>query len=301
MIQKPTVLILGAGASTHVGYPLGSALITDLCNNRGSGAEGEYPNNWTVEETDAFITRLSRAGYYSIDAFLETVPEFSEMGKFLLAKEIKRHENLNSLFPPANSGWYQHLFNSLLDNNHPSGFASSRLSIITFNYDRSIEAYLHQSLMARFDMSTDDASDFLLQVSIVHVHGLLGPYPEIPYASGCPTDMLYEISQQIKIIHEVEDQDEGFCSVEFEQAHEILSESARIIFLGFGFHPDNVRRFQFFSSENLEGREVFATARGMGPVDLASLHERLKPLGFSPEMFSGNPCDRFFTHVTALK
>ena len=194
MIQIPTVLILGAGASTHVGYPLGSALINDLCNNRGTGAEGEYPNNWTVEETDAFITRLSRAGYYSIDAFLETVPEFSEMGKFLLAKEIKRHEYLNSLFPPSNPGWYQYLFNSLLDNNHPSGFASSRLSIITFNYDRSIETYLHQSLMARFDMSSSDASDFLLQIPIVHVHGLLGSYPEIPYASSCPTDMLYEIS-----------------------------------------------------------------------------------------------------------
>jgi hypothetical protein len=91
MIQKSTVLILGAGASTHADYPLGSALISDLCNNRGSGAKDEYSNNWTVEETDAFITRLSRAGYYSIDAFLETVPKFSEMGKFLLAKEIKRH------------------------------------------------------------------------------------------------------------------------------------------------------------------------------------------------------------------
>ncbi len=301
MIQEPTTLILGAGASIHAGYPLGSALINDLCNNRGTGAEGEYPNGWTVEDTDGFITRLSRAGYYSIDAFLETVPELSEMGKFLLAKEIKRHENLNSLFPPSNSGWYQYLLNSLLDNNHPSGFASSRLNIITFNYDRSVEAYLHQSLMSRFDMSSDDANDFLLQIPIIHVHGLLGSFPEVSYASNCSVDTLYEISKQIKIIHEVKDQDEGFCSLEFEQAHKLLSESVRIIFLGFGFHPDNIRRLQFFSPENMEGREVFATSRGLGPIDLASLHERLGPLGFRPEMFNSSPCDRFFSHVTPLR
>lgn len=300
MIEIPTVLILGAGSSIHVGYPLGSDLINNLCKNRSTGKKGEYPNDWSGEEVDAFITRLSRAGYGSIDTFLETVPEQSEMGKFLLANEIKRHEYLDSLFPPNSSGWYRYLFNCLLDNNHPSGFASSNLSIITFNYDRSIEAFLHQSLMARFSMSSDEANDFLLMIPIVHVHGLLGPYPEVPYSPICDTETLHTISQEIKIIHEVKDQKEGFCSVEFEQAHNLLGEAERIIFLGFGFHQDNVRRFQFFSPENLDGCEVFATTRGMGPVDLVSLHERLEPYGFVKEMFNGNSCSNFFSHVTAL-
>ena len=32
MIEKPTVLILGAGASNHVGFPLGNGLKNEICN-----------------------------------------------------------------------------------------------------------------------------------------------------------------------------------------------------------------------------------------------------------------------------
>jgi len=301
MISRPTVLILGAGASIHVGYPLGATLINDLCNNRGTGEKGEYPNNWTVDETDRFITRLSRAGFYSIDAFLETVPDLAEMGKFLLAREIKRHENIDRLFPPNSSGWYQYLFNSLLDNSNPKGFESSQLSIITFNYDRSIEAYLHETLVARFEMTHEEDSGTLSHIPIIHVHGLLGSYPDIPYNSHCDTSDLFEISKQIQIIHEVKDSEHGFCNEEFEYANRLLNETERIFFLGFGFHADNVRRFQFFSPEIFEGREVYATTRGMGPIELAALETRFEPLGFRSNNFNGNPCDRFFTHVAALE
>jgi len=301
MINRSTVLVLGAGASTHVGYPLGATLINDLCNNRGTGAEGEFPNNWTVDDTDRFITRLSRSGYYSIDAFLESAPDLAEMGKFLLAREIKRHEHIDRLFPPSSSGWYQYLFNSLLENSKPKGFESSQLSIITFNYDRSIEAYLHETLRARFQMPSKDASDIISQLQIVHVHGSLGTYPDVPYTTICEPVELYGISKNIQIIHEVEDKDNGFCNKEFEQANTLLNNAERIFFLGFGFHPDNVRRFSFFNPENIEGREVHATARGLGPIELFSLVARLEPLGFRSSNFNSNPCDRFFSHVAALE
>lgn len=301
MINRPTVLILGAGASTHVGYPLGATLINDLCNNRGTGKEGEFPNDWTVDDTDRFITRLSRSGYYSIDAFLETVPDFAEMGKYLLAREIKRHESIDRLFPPNNSGWYQYLFNSLLDNSNPVGFESSQLSIVTFNYDRSIEAYLHETLIARFDISHKEASGLMSNLPIIHVHGSLGSYPDIPYTSICEPSELYGISKQIQIIHEVKDQGDDFCNQEFEIANTLLNKAERVFFLGFGFHPDNIRRFRFFTPESIKEREVHATARGMGPIELAALTSRLEPLGFKSNNFSGNPCDRFFTHVAALE
>lgn len=300
MISKPTVLILGAGASIHAGYPLGMALINDLCSNRGAVKEGGYPNGWTVEETDKLITRLSQAGYYSIDAFLETVPDLAEMGKFLLAREIKRHEYLDRLFPPNSSGWYQYLFNSILENNSPRGFELSQLSIITFNYDRSIEAYLHTTLKARFEMTDEEASNTISHVPIVHVHGSLGKYPEVPYTPNCDTNELFEISKQIQIIHEIKDQEDTFCNSEFEYAHSFLSNAERIFFLGFGYHQDNIRRFRFFLPENFKGREVLATTRGMGPIDLDSLKSRLEPLGFHASMFNGSPCDRFFSHVASL-
>ena len=60
-------------------------------------------------------------------------------------------------------------------------------------------------------------------------------------------DELLEISEKIKIIHEIEDNQSGFCNSQFKLANSLLKESERIVFLGFGFHEDNVRRFKYFS------------------------------------------------------
>lgn len=300
MITTPTVLVLGAGASVHVDYPLGGSLIDDLCRQRDLACQKNPSVSWSNDEVDHFLTRLSRAGHSSIDAFLETVPAQSDLGKYLIAREMKRHEDINRLFPPHNSGWYRYLFNSLLGGDGAPAFAESRLSIITFNYDRSLKVYLHEALKARFEMSSDEASTTLSNIPIIHVHGSLGPYPEIPYQSGFKTDEILEISKQIQIIHEVSDREDGFCSPEFKQAHELLSSAERIFFLGFGFHPDNIRRLRFFIPENTKGRSIIATTAGMGPIEIKNLDARLQPLGFSSSALNGNTCNNFFTHVAAL-
>ena len=301
MIKKPTVLILGAGASAHVGYPLGRQLVDNICGQNIQQLTGDVSGLWGEKEVKGFLTRLSRAGFYSIDAFLETVPEQAGLGKYLLAREIKRHEQIENLFSPKDPGWYQYLFNCLLDKNSYSGFESSRLSIITFNYDRSLETYLHESLVARFQIGPDEAHDLLSEVSIIHVHGSLGEYPNIPYQTDCSTTELLKISKEIQIIHEVSDHKNDFCNKEFKQAFGCLSEAERIFFLGFGFHPDNLRRFNFFSPENTKDREIWGTSQGMGPVDIRDLCERLAENGISQNSLNGNACNNFFSHVTGLR
>lgn len=301
MITIPTVLVLGAGASVHVGYPLGSALINNLCQQHRVGSDNDLPINWTVDDSDRLVTRLSRAGYYSIDAFLEKVPDQADLGKYLIARELKRHEIMDALFPSNNAGWYQYLFNRLLDNDCASGFESSRLSIITFNYDRSLEVYLHEALIARFGLSSDDASSTISHIPIIHVHGSLGQYPVVPYESQCDSNELLEISRHIKIIHEVPDPKNDFCNREFEQANNLLHEAKRIFFLGFGFHPDNIRRFRFFTPENTVDRDIFATTRGMGPVEIDALASRLEPLGIEHTALNSHPCNRVFTHAATLQ
>jgi len=301
MIETPTVLILGAGASTHVDYPLGRKLVNDLCSQKKIVMRSELPMGWTSAEVDQFLTRLSRAGHYSIDAYLETVPHHTDLGKYLIAREMKGHENIDRLFSPNDPGWYQYIFNRLLDGNSPSGFESSQLSIITFNYDRSLEVYLHEALVARFEMTPDEAAATLSHVPIIHVHGSMGEYPDIPYESQCDIEMLLEISRKIQIIHEVSDPSDGFCNREFEQANKLLHEAERVLFFGFGFHPDNIRRFNFFTPENTEGREIRATTSGMGAIDVDDLVSRLKPLGIKSTALNGSACNNFFSQVTALK
>ncbi|MFQ5586066.1 MAG: hypothetical protein ACE5GF_04500 [Thermodesulfobacteriota bacterium] len=300
MITTPTVLILGAGASVHLGYPLGAQLVERLCQLRIMNELKELPQDWTEDEAKRFLTRLSRSGHYSIDAFLETVPEQSDIGKFLISREFKRHENVDHLFPPHQSGWYQYLFNQLLDNGNAVGFERSRLNVVTFNYDRSLEAYLHEALMARFEMSGVDAQHLLSQIEIVHVHGSIGRYPDVPYSAETDATGLVEISKQIRIIHEVDDQGEGFCAREFELAHRLLTEAERIFILGFGFHPDNIRRLKFFTPENTKGREIFCSTAGMGTIETQQLASRLQENGIRPEALNGTRCNAFFSHFAAL-
>jgi hypothetical protein len=212
LIASPTVLVLGAGASAHVGYPLGFQLISELCALRGKSALDNLPTGLTGTDANDFLTRLSRSGHYPIDAFLESAPEHATLGKYLIARALKSREVVDALFPPYSTGsWYQYLLNVLLRGDGTAHFQRGSLGIIMFNYDRSLEAYLHHALQSRFCIPGDEAAAMLSELPIVHVHGILGSYPEVPYiASSYPGELL-AISQQIQIIHEIEDVSDGFA------------------------------------------------------------------------------------------
>jgi hypothetical protein len=300
VISTPTVLVLGAGASAHCGYPLGSRLVDQLCLLRGSAELDDLPEGWSREEAEGFLTRLSRSAYYSIDAFLETNPDQARLGKYLLGRELKRHENLDGLFPPHDSGWYQFLFNSLLNPMGEPEFGANRLAVVTFNYDRSLEAYLCAALQNRCPLSPEEAESALSELEIVHVHGVLGRFPQVPYQPTTDVADLLNIADQIQIIHEMRDRAGGFCNSEFERAHELLVEAERIYFMGFGFHPDNMRRFQFFTPENTAGKEIKSTTHGWAPLDFANLTHRLAVNGITGVTRDGASCNQFFGYTAPL-
>lgn len=301
MILRPTTLILGAGASVHVGYPLGSQLISSICKKQNKDSK-DLPSSISASAIEQFTTRLGRSGHYSIDAFLAESGSQMDVGKFLIARELKRVENLDLLFPPNRSGWYQYLFNKLVDGGL-QGFRKNRLSILTFNYDRSLEAYLHTALMNRFSISENDALDFLSGICIIHLHGSLGAVPGVPYTPDVDANRLAEISQNIKIIHELDGSGDAFCSDEFSEAHELLKESERIFFLGFGFHHENLKRFRFFTPESSSDREIFSTTTGMQTLDRTRLVKDLESFGISETAFPNNSadCESFFARTAYLE
>jgi hypothetical protein len=301
MISRSTVLILGAGSSVHCGYPLGGELIANICRKQAKATPDDI-GPFDSTDVEAFVRRLSRSGHYSIDAFLADAGDQIELGKFLIARELKRIEDLDRLFPPNNSGWYQYFFNQLLVDGKPE-FARNKIAIITFNYDRSLEAYLHTATMNRFGMTAEVASQALSEIPIVHVHGVLGEYPAVPYANTDSADELLAISKGIQIIHEIEDRIDGFCSDAFEKSSGLLSDAERIFFLGFGFHHDNINRFRFFQPENLVSKEILSTTHRMQSLDHESVPKRLEPFGIPKEAFPHNSasCDLFFSRTAYLE
>jgi hypothetical protein len=301
-IKTPTVLVLGAASSMHCGYPLGTPLIANVVKAHRQGNGIPLPPRWNKDDVDHFTTRLSRSAHYSIDAFLETVPRDTDLGKYLIAYCLKRFENVDHLFPPNNSGWYRDLFNSLLGESR-SPFAHNNLAIVTYDHDRSLETYLYNALIARFNLSPEDALTELHRIPIIHVHGQLGAFPDIPYESTDDVNTIQFVSQSIKIIHEIRDTDAGFCSPEFQLAHDAITNASKVIFLGFGFHRDNIRRLNVDWSASKD-RKVFSTFADMSPQEYKGLIQRLSEHGISEAVLpntGGYMCENFFRYVTSLE
>ncbi len=241
----------------------------------------------------------------SIDEFLE-IEERADIGRYMLASALKRHESLDRLlgFSSGNPGWYTRVFDALLDDEgRRPAFADSELRVVTFNYDRSFEVFLHERVKRRFQLSDDDAADQVRSIPLVHVHGSLGSYPEVPYQWGesSPEDLL-SISQQIKVVSQVADADDGgFASLEFEEANRLLVEAERIFFLGFGFYAANVRRFKYFSpdapAENVRGTLTMESSIERGVVVSRLLRDGV--ISVDTALVS-HSCDHFFSHDAHL-
>lgn len=249
MITEKTVLVLGAGASIPFDFPSGKELVKQICNMLRDDNKNIYLSFFTlgfqIEKVKNFRKALSLSGQRSVDAFLEYRTEFIDVGKAAIAMVLLPFEKTTSLFDlEMDKNWYEHLFGEL--NTSFEEFGKNNLSIITFNYDRSIEHYLFTALQKTHGKSDKDCAEKLSSIPIIHVHGKLGdfewepnhPLP-VPYDLKEPleSDRIKRASKKIKIIHENIAEDS-----EFKQAHQLLSEAARVYFLGFGYHPTNLNR-----------------------------------------------------------
>ena len=281
-IAKRTVLILGAGASQHLGYPIGEDLLFKIAglstDNNGMSfvyeleTVGKLPRKFPFHTgtIDNFLYDIQFATEYysSIDAYLEHNENYVSVGKWLIARELTKYEITPRVINP---GWYRVLFRALFGHipvDKPPTIARN-LSIITYNYDRSLEQYLHWTIIKTFGFhsmwTTIDpgamprAEAAFKAIPIVHVHGLLGNYPAVRYSPKLDHRELLAISRKINIINEMQDASDGFCNNEYRRAYRLLEEADRIIFAGFGFFSDNIKRLRFFATDAARTKEIHAS------------------------------------------
>ncbi|SRR5712691_1982973 len=251
MIGRRTVLVLGAGASAPYGFPCARQLRDHILN--GLSKEIAQPFQLlTAAGFDArhvinFRDALRKSGQASVDVFLEHRSEFLKVGKTAIAAALIPYEDEAKLWG-GDENWYeylwQHLGPSLMDD-----VAQSQLSIVTFNYDRSLEHFLFSALKESHNIGIDDAARYLREViRIVHVHGQLGPLPYADHGTGDGRayrpvdpanlkDAAVAAARGIKIVHESAKNDPAYV-----QARELLSQAEIVIFLGFGYLKGNLER-----------------------------------------------------------
>lgn len=285
MIEKPTVFVLGAGASSAFGFPMGRVLrdkiVTSLDDQNGVlGALFQYygyeryenPDQWRwtrvdesplksqeeiLKEVVAFKLALLNSPLLSIDAFLERRPEFEKTGKIAIASKLIPHEQKPNLMrrPKQKPRWTDVLFSKL--DTDPADFAKNKLSIITFNYDRSLEYFLWYAFMYTYDLNEEDAAHLLETISIVHIHGQLGKPHFLAdngrdYKTDVNCDSLRTAVDNMRIIYEQPDE-----SPELQQAREMIAQAEILCFLGFGYHPENMRRLAI--RDHFRGRRLLGS------------------------------------------
>ncbi|MDP6636059.1 MAG: hypothetical protein QGG42_14260 [Phycisphaerae bacterium] len=286
MINTPTVLLLGAGASMPFKFPSGPRLLYDVVNTT-KGRKGWLAQTFGLleQEIEDFGQTLFRSGVTSVDAFLEHRRDLVDLGKILIALCLTPHEVPDRLWAEGHDtdNWYKLLFRKM---NAPfQRFGENNLSVITYNYDRSLEYFLHTSLMNLYGQDSDACWSQLDKIPIVHLHGQLADLRQRPYSGEPEPGGIRQSADGIRIIHEDMDDDP-----QFKQAHQMLIAAERVYFVGFGYHPDNIRRLNMEHAKEVRAeyielgsirnnhQRVLGTVHGFTGTEIANLKKRTSNL-----------------------
>ncbi len=294
MIGKRTVFILGAGASCPYGFPTARKLRTRIISefgaryeqHLGDPAEGayyelrkRYPKPSSAKD---LVEKFDRSSTESIDLFLSRWPRFENVGKMAICLDILDAERSSGFGEHAHEpdeDWYFYLYNrltrELTGSGAYQGFASNNISFVTFNYDRSLEYFLFQSLRHSFQDATEPGvAESLGKIPIVHIYGHIAPLPwqnadeakSLPYGTdlGDAKPNLLTLVENIHVVHE----ERG--NPELEKARWLMQDAQRIFFLGFGYAKENLEALGFPGVVK-EGHEIFGTAMGATRKEIVSL------------------------------
>ena len=110
--------------------------------------------------------RLSE--FYSIDRFVAENEHWKGIASLAVACILLRCEQIERL----EGDWYRLFYNELVS--HGKDKVHNKMSIVTFNYDRSLEMYLNRALRYGFGIEDEEAWGIIDRMNIIHVYGNLG-------------------------------------------------------------------------------------------------------------------------------
>lgn len=286
-----TALVLGAGASKVYGYPIGLELRRQII---AAGPDVLYPqmDKPDREEAREFLLAFNTSNIESIDRFVWHRPQFTQLASIAIAHQLLLCEHKSKLMRYQQDGhWYGHLVNKLASEQW-GNFHPDWLSIVTFNYDRSLEAFLLTALCSAFGKPAEEVAERLKLMRWHHVYGSLGsPWPGDDYfeygkrrqQSDDPDPRVREAAGRLRLMADSRIEQEHLIGIQ-----QTLREAQRIAFLGFSFDKLNVKRIgggAVFGTANhckqlaattinMKEREVRVAIASLLPAQVATLHYR---------------------------
>jgi hypothetical protein len=254
MLQRPTIIVLGAGASAPYGLPVGTALRRLMLSRDERIERFVFGDCMHPEEAaDGFRTAYKGARVASIDAFLEHADERTrQIGKRMLAATIALNEDPTQMFP-AEGDWLEVWFDILARSANAEQFLANPVTTVTFNYDRSYEYAIYLFLVNRYRMSPGEAIQRVNALPIIHLHGSLGPLAESHFGEGREyrPDLRWVSPDRdmFRLIYE-----ENGDNSQLQRARNALAAAERVVVLGFAFHEMNSKRLFHSVARNLKSQ-----------------------------------------------
>lgn len=285
-MEEYTALVIGAGASKPYGLPLGVELRDQVAKLRPTQHLERILAVSNLDRNDLvqFQQSLKHSGEPTVDKFIDRRPEYSILGKTAMAVCLLKAENpirLQAGDCPKDH-WLEKLWARIRKDSW-SDFKKTRLRIINFNYDRLVEYYLTMVLCSNFLIRPSQAFEWITNEMIVHPHGTLGLGEIrtlddiIAFGEAFSESRIYAARQSMFTIQDAEEQ-----SREFNHARSILKQSKSIVFAGFGYHDENMKRMGFPDlMDILNLPNFFASRKGLTLAEWNNLCYKYFPGGAS--------------------
>lgn len=256
----------------------------------------------------------------SIDNFINSHQAddmIATCGKLAIAACILKAENKSTLYvDPSNTynklditkttdTWFAAFFKLLTNDCRISDLPDrlSKVSIISFNYDRCVEHYLFHTIQIYYGISREEASTALSHLDIYHPYGTVGKLPWQSPSEGIdfgatPTSLqLIAVSKQLQTFTEGID----ISKSDILNIRNTVMNAHRIAFLGFAFHKLNLKLLfsdAEYSASSFHQKTIHATAHGISLSDVQEIiNELVRVAGFqesSIHLRSGLICSKIF-------
>lgn len=241
----------------------------------------------------------------SIDNFIDSHKSdvlIAQCGKLAIASCILKAERSSGLrvdrsniynkinFAGVANTWFNGLFQLIVQSCQQADIADRlrKLAVISFNYDRCLEHFLHSALQNYYSMSPEQATAAMAHLQVFHPYGTVGALPwsdpsrGVDYGGEPSSHQLNALAAQLRTFTESTDPKAS----EIVALRSTLSSAERVAYLGFAFHPLNLELLYGAKAKEASASDarVYATALGLSDSDARLIEEDLVSLGgYAPE------------------
>ena len=331
MLPSKTVFVIGAGASSEVGLPVGARLkeiIADKLDLRfkhhqepiGNGdlAILEVLRRTFQNQINPYIEACWRirdglALSSSIDDYIDAHQhdKLVELcGKIAIARSIleaerdshlyfkKTHIDDSINFQAVGNTWYvgfYQLISQGVTKKHLD-LLFSNVTLVIFNYDRCIEHFLAHAIAQNYHTSIHEARELVKQLVIYRPYGSVGAY----FGAAADVVEFGNTTQNIKLdkiiatLRTYTEQIEDSKSL--NAIREAIFEASVLVFLGNAFHPTNMKLLTVQKNDQVHKRFYF-TRKGISDNDLNVVRATLSAIspGLTPTFHQANECRDLFS------